>query len=158
ILKPIYERRTGVIEPLKLWDQSYLQSLQTMNRVDEAFAKAGEMIGNYPFDQQVQISYAQMLVNRGEIDASIKFINDVISKNGPWLDYDLRQLKNTVSNTLLNAHRLEELVTYIDGWWKEQPDAVDGNILNQYLTSLILLGRDDQATQLILEWLSSGRK
>ncbi|MEW6733429.1 MAG: hypothetical protein AB1489_19030, partial [Acidobacteriota bacterium] len=157
-LKPVYQRQTSLLEPLQVWDQFVVQALQNMGREEEAFAKQREMAESYPFNVGVQINYASMLASRGEVDQAVKHLAIAVEKNGPWLEYELGQLKSTTSNILQSNYRFEEFVVFLQAWQQQQPQTVNQYILSQYLSTLIMLDREQEANKLIEEWLLASRK
>lgn len=157
-LKPVYERRKTGLDPMLYYHQQVMYCLQRMGRRDEAFAKAREMAGNYPFNYSVQTSYASQLAGRGEVDAAVAHLTQAEKKNGPWREHEIQSFRSTCANILWNAYRLESFVDYIETWEREQPGKVGQHSLNQYLSALIMLDREAKAWELIKDWLTSTRK
>ncbi|MBI2932083.1 MAG: tetratricopeptide repeat protein, partial [Planctomycetes bacterium] len=142
LLRPVYERRREIAGAMAQWDRHVLNSLYAMGRHDEAFAKLREMAGHHAADPSIQREYAQALVQRGEVDAALKHLSSMETE--------------TACHILFQSYRLESLVAYVDEKMPQQD--LTSQVLNQYLSALIMLDREDEAWKRIESWLDTDNR
>ncbi|MEK7467020.1 MAG: VIT domain-containing protein [Planctomycetota bacterium] len=157
-LKPVCERQKEIFEPLLPWDRQWLYALQNMGQAEQFFAAQRTLAEKYPFQVDLQNAVANTLSGRGEVDAALAFLAQAESKNGPWQDYEIDQLRQTGGWILFNSYRLDAFVSYVEGWDQAHPGKVPQQSWDMFLSALIMLDREPQASKRIEEWLVSFRK
>jgi hypothetical protein len=157
-IKPVFERQKDIFEPLLSWEQKWLYSLDYMGRAEAAFAWQKMMAEKYPFRANLQTRYAVLLARHGELDAALAWLTDSEAKNGPWNDNEIQEHRTTGADLLWNNYRLDEHVSYIEGWHRDYPDLLSAEIWTRYLVALIMLDREEKAGRLATEWLTEYRK
>ena len=157
-LKPVCERQKEIFEPMLPWDRQWLYALQNSGQPEQFFAAQKALAEKYPFQADLQTSFASNLSGRGEIDAAMAFLARAETKNGPWQDYEIEQLRSTGSWILFNSYRLDAFVSHVDSWEQAHPGKVAQQFWDMYLSALVMLDREARATKLMEEWLVSYRK
>ncbi len=157
-LKPVYMRRDPAEPTMLAWDQEALNCLWQMNRPDDALAKCAEMAASHPYSAYVQTTFADALRQRGETDRALAHLAGIEKKSGPWDEYETQTIRQAAADILGSAHRLEEMVEYIEAWERGMPDGVPVHILNRLLSALTLLDREPKARELAARWIEAAKK
>lgn len=157
VLKPVCERQKEIFEPMLAWDRTALYAVQNMGQPGRFFAAQKEIAAKYPFQSDLQTAVANAIASRGEVEAAMTFLAEAESKNGPWQDWEIEQLRSTGGWILFNSYRLDGFVTHVEGWAQAHPGKVGQQAWDMYLSALVMLDREPRATKLTEEWLSSFR-
>jgi Tfp pilus assembly protein PilF len=157
-LKPVCERQKDIFEPLLGWERQRLYALQNAGKPEEFTAAQRALAEKYPFTPDLQVAVAYTLAGRGETDAALAFLAACESKNGPWQDHEIDQLRSTGGSILYNAYRLDAFVSFVEAWDQAHAGKVGQQTWDMYLSALVMLDREERASKLIEEWLVSFRK
>lgn len=157
-LKPVCERQKEIFEPLLQWDRQCLYALQNMGEPEKFFIAQEALAEKHPFHVDLRTAVANSLSGRGDVDAAMAYLAQAESKHGPWLDYEINQLRSTAGWILFNSYRLDAFVTHVDAWEQAHPGKVEQQTWDMYLSALIMLDREPRANRLMEEWLVSFRK
>jgi Flp pilus assembly protein TadD len=154
-LKPVFER-AGEGRML-YWENQMISALQNMGRYDEVFKWRKALAKKYPDNYSQQVQYANALASRGDIDLAISHLKKSLNSNIPWKGYEIQQLNATIVNILFNARRLNDIIKYIDKIAENTSEQINQNEWNLYLSALIMLDREAEATKLIAQWMTEVR-
>ncbi|MCC6741658.1 MAG: hypothetical protein IT452_21650 [Planctomycetia bacterium] len=157
VLKPVCERQKEIFEPMLAWDRTALYAVQNMGQPARFFAAQKEIAAKYPFQSDLQTATANLLASRGEVEAAMSFLAEAESKNGPWQDWEIEQLRSTGGWILFNSYRLDAFVSHVEAWAQAHPGKVGQQVWDMYLSALVMLDREPKATKLMEEWLASFR-
>ena len=155
-LKPVFERQPQYMLGLKQWNQQRVNYLRQTGRSDEVLALQKQLAQGYPHEIYLQQQYAQDLVNySGDYESAYAWLAKAIADNDRRLPNEDEQLRNSYCQFLEQEGRLPDLVEYLSAWTKKNPQ---GTLAYQrYLSTLIKLGRMDEAYSTMESWLKGAQ-
>jgi len=156
IVKPVYQRAPKHLLAAKEWRQQMVQALQSTNRRPEAHALLKELADEFPRDVNLQVQYANSLTNQGEIDAAVAWFGKHLAKRGDWQPGEVNSLRLALASTLENQSRVDDLLEAVTSWLEEGgiDEGPSNWVRRRYLSALIRTGEDDDAYDLIEEWIN----
>lgn len=157
LLKPVFERQDPALFAVKTWKEWRLQNLHGAGSSEERAALIEELAREYPWDTDAQTRLASQWAEQGEVERAVRQIEEAIERHGPWTEGEVSILKGHAANLLRNHRRLVEHLAYVDNWVRGKPETVGAWVLNQYLSSLVMLDREEEADARIAAWLEDAR-
>lgn len=152
LLKPVFERRTGISGAALEYEQQVLNCLNAMGRPEAVFAQQQSMAGRFPKVLGVQIAYAHAMAQRSRVDEALAYLK--ARDGGAWKAEEIGQLRRAAGDILLAAYRLEPFLVHMDAWVEEKPATLNAYDFNKILSAHILLDRVKRADTLMTEWLA----
>src|SRR5262249_31970000 len=154
LLRPVHERQPKHTPAMKNWRSHYVNALLHAGRSDESRKAYQQLAADYPRDYSTQQGYAQTLFGAGEYDAAYAWLKRILVKESRWTPQEEESLRNTYANFLQQQGRYPDLVEYLAGWIKENPESVSP--YQQYLSALVRADQLDKANAVIAQWLKEG--
>ncbi len=152
LLKPVFERRTGITGATLEYENQVLNCLNAMGRPEAVFAQQKSMAERFPKVLGVQIAYAHAMAQRSRVDEALAYLK--AREAGGWKDEETGQLRRTAGEILLAAYRLEPFLEHMDAWRTEKPATLNAYDFNKILSAHILMDRIGRANALMTEWLA----
>ena len=156
-LRPVYERQPAHLFAMKKWTQQRINYLQSTGQAEDALKLRLELAKEYPFDQNLQVQYANALVTTGDYPAAYAWLDKTLADNAAdWTAYEKDSLRGNYAQFLRQQGRYEDLVKFFEAWIEDHADT--SQAYQQYLTALIRTDQTDRADELIAQWLADGQK
>ena len=95
------------------------------------------------------------LADARDYDAAYAWIAKVVAAGARWLPYEEELLRNVVSDFMRQQGRYPELVDYLAGWLKLNPESESP--YRQYLGALVFSDRLEEADSTAARWLAEGQ-
>ena len=156
LLKPVYDRAPEWQYQAKNWLYERRNQLSYLGRYDEAKELSEKLAKTYPYLYDVHHNYLYDLTSVGEYETAYKWIEHVLEKEGPWDTYQENSLRSSYVQFLRDQGRIEDMALYLEKWLKKLPQ--DQTPYQQYLSVLVRLGRDEEADQLVGQWLAYAKQ
>ncbi|MBN1909361.1 MAG: hypothetical protein JW818_06460 [Pirellulales bacterium] len=155
ILRPVFARQTRSKEVMKHWLYKRLELLEEAKQTDQVMRLRKQIAKDYPRDASSQEQYFEALVEMGESQAALDWIDRVLKPEFKWTRAQEDSLRQERAQLLWNRGRFAELQEYAAKWVKRnsphaQPYAC-------YLSALVVNDREKEANRLATEWLAAAQ-
>lgn len=153
-LRPVFVRQAAPVDGVYRWKDRQAQLLANLGRNDELLAIRKELAESAPWAIWAQYHYAQLLVNRGDIDEGLAWLRQEIARpehgtGGP------NQLWDYLTQVLYQQGRYVEWVSTLEERMKTRK--TDTSLYQQYLGGLVYSDREEDAEATASRWLQEGR-
>jgi len=155
VLQPLYERQPAHVQSRKRWQHLRVTYLSRTGRSDEALRLQKKLAIDYPRAYSVQQEYARAVANAGDYPAAYAWLTRVLVKEARWRDWEEESLRNVYTQLLQQQGHFADLVTYLGGWVKENPEG--RSAYEQYLSALIKSDQIEKADALMTQWLKDAQ-
>ena len=155
-LRPVYEAAPRYVHAMKRWTEQRLSRLQQAGRGAEALELQRQLASQYPHDYNVQQQYANALFSSGDYAAGCACLDAALASDFEWESYEENTLRNVYVQQLRGEGRYEAMARFLEAWLRRNPDSSDPYA--QYLSALVYTGREDEANNLIEQWLKDTRQ
>src|SRR5262249_12358615 len=150
---PLYESRPPHLHAKKSWRQSKANWLASAGRSDEALAMWKQLAADYPREADVQRTYTDQLINRGDYSAAYAWLDKILSASH-WQPSEEADLREAYLRYLQNQGRHADILTFLEAWLPRNPDRTTP--YQMYLTALVWTDKEDKANETVAKWLKDG--
>jgi predicted Zn-dependent protease len=155
-LRPIFERQPARLHADEDWRKMQAQLLQQAGRREEAL-RAWELLSKeFPKNTDIQIQHINAMVQAGELQAALKWIQSLLNKPNHWTVPEKNSVRNAVANQLVNRLPAAEWLAFLEEWLIDRP--AYQQVYEYYLQALIRTHQVDKVNALITQWCEEGMK
>jgi len=154
-LKPVFARQPAHVAAMRSWMDRRAGYLQSTGQGDQALALRRQIAQQSPHDANAQQQYARALADAQDYEAAYAWIAKVLGPDARWLPYEEESLRSVTTDLMRQQGRYAELVDYLAGWTKRNPD--NESPYRQYLGALGYADRVEEADAAAARWLAEGQ-
>ncbi len=145
---PLY---TGALRQLQMNRVNYLQQV---GRAEDSFRLLERLAKEYPHAYDIQYAYLYQLAYGKDRSLARETLDRMLGEGGPWEEWEESSLRTVYSQILYDQGKFPEFHDFVKEWMVKQPRQLTA--YQQYLTSLVWVGRPEEADQTVREWLALG--
>ncbi|HEX9794804.1 MAG TPA: VIT domain-containing protein [Planctomycetota bacterium] len=152
-LRPVFDRQPAAAEAGWTWGRDMAGCLQRMARGEALFALRRKLATEYPFQVEAHVDLADERAQRGLFDQAFAGLAQAEAEHGPWTPYERQRFHTRTAHLFWNAYRLEDFVDAVEGWERSEPELLDVQVRDMYLSALVMLDRAARADALMRAWI-----